>query len=229
MRPLTFLVAIMTGQVLFAAAGPNEQPDPTRFRAEIKVFEQWDNKNSFPSNAVLFVGSSSIRMWQTHKSFPSFPVINRGFGGSHISDINFYFKQVVMPYEPQLIVFYAGDNDIASGKSAQQVLEDFRRFVEMVREKLPRTSIIFISIKQSESRWNFWPVIQQANDAIRQFCDNDNKLFFVDTGSVLLNNELKPDNTFFLKDKLHLNEKGCQKWTQVLGPVIEREYKHKNN
>ena len=149
----------MAGQALFA----NEpvQPDPNRFAGEISAFEQWDNKNSFPADAVLFVGSSTIRMWQTRASFPDLPVINRGFGGSHISDINFYFKRVVSPYKPKVIVFYAGDNDIASGKSAQQVLDDFRRFVEMVRNQLPRTPIIFISIKPSESRWNFWPVLSR--------------------------------------------------------------------
>jgi lysophospholipase L1-like esterase len=226
MRVLVLLLTILAGQVLYA----NEplQPDPNRFAEEIKAFTQWDNKNSFPADAVLFVGSSSIRMWGTHKSFPDLAVINRGFGGSHISDINYYFKRVVLPYKPKLIVFYAGDNDIASGKSAQKVLEDFRLFTGMVREVFPRTPIIFISIKPSESRWNYWPAIQQANDLIRQLCESDNKLTFVDAGSVLLNKQSQPDNTYFLADKLHLNDKGYQQWTQVLRPVIEREFNRKD-
>jgi lysophospholipase L1-like esterase len=225
MRALTFFIVIMAGQVLFAA----EQPAPTRYAAEIKVFELWDKKNSFPGDAVLFVGSSSIRMWPTRTSFPDLPVINRGFGGSHISEVNYYFKQVVLPYKPKLIVFYAGDNDIASGNSVEQVLDDFKRFAGMVTEKLPQTRIIFISIKPSESRWDFWPVMRQANDAIRQLCENDSRLTFVDAGSVLLNTEGKPDNTYFLGDKLHLNEKGYEKWTQVLRPVIEREFIRKSD
>jgi lysophospholipase L1-like esterase len=216
----------MAGRALFA----NElQPDPNRFASEISAFEQWDNKNSFPADAVLFVGSSSIRMWQTRASFPDLPVINRGFGGSHISDINFYFKRVVSPYKPKLIVFYAGDNDITSGKNAQQVLEDFRRFVEMVAERLPRTPIIFISIKPSESRWNFWPVTKQANEMIRLFCEKNSRLTFVDAGSVLLNADGKVNNEFFLSDKLHMNEKGYRKWTQILQPVIEREFLRKGD
>jgi lysophospholipase L1-like esterase len=227
MRVSALLLTIMAGQALFA----NEpvQPDPNRFASEISAFEQWDNKNSFPSDAVLFVGSSTIRMWQTRASFPGLPVINRGFGGSHISDINFYFKRVVSPYKPKVIVFYAGDNDIASGKSAQQVLEDFKRFVEMVTEELPRTPLIFISIKPSESRWNFWPVIKQANEMIRLFCENNNRLIFVDAGSVLLNADGRVNNEFFLADKLHMNEKGYHKWTQVLRPVIEREFLRKGD
>jgi lysophospholipase L1-like esterase len=224
MRILALLLTIMAGQALFA----NElQPDPNRFASEISAFEQWDNKNSFPADAVLFVGSSSIRMWETHKSFPDLPVINRGFGGSHISDINYYFKRVVLPYKPKLIVFYAGDNDIASGKNTQKVLDDFKQFAGMVKEALPRTPIIFISIKPSGSRWNFWQVTQQANGLIRQFCESGNKLTFVDAGSVLLNKQGEPDNTYFLEDKLHLNDKGYQKWTQVLRPVIEREFSQK--
>jgi lysophospholipase L1-like esterase len=134
-----------------------------------------------------------------------------------------------LPYKPKLIVFYAGDNDITSGKNAQQVLEDFRRFVEMVREELPKTPIIFISIKPSESRWNFWPVNKQANEMIRLFCENNNRLTFVDAGSVLLNVDGKANNEFFLADKLHMNEKGYHKWTQVLRPVIERELTRKSD
>ena len=227
MRISVFLLTIMAGQALFA----NEPvpPDPNRFAGEISAFEQWDNKNSFPADAVLFVGSSTIRMWQTRASFPDLPVINRGFGGSHTSDINFYFKRVVSPYKPKVIVFYAGDNDIASGKSTQQVLEDFRRFVEMVRDKLPRTPIIFISIKPSESRWNFWPVTKQANEMVRLFCESNNLLTFVDAASVLLNADGKVNNELFLADKLHMNEKGYRKWTQVLRPVIEREFVRKND
>jgi lysophospholipase L1-like esterase len=227
MRVLALLLTITAGQVLFAKEAM--QPDPNRFAGEISAFEQWDSKNSFPADAVLFVGSSSIRMWNTRVSFPDLPVINRGFGGSHISDINYYFKRVVLPYKPKLIVFYAGDNDIASGKSAQQVLNDFRRFVEIAREQLPRTPIIFISIKPSESRWNFWPAARQANEMVRLFCESGNRLVFVDAGSVLLNADGKVNNDYFLSDKLHMNEKGYHKWTQVLRPVIEREFVRKGD
>ncbi len=219
-------MTILAGQILFAKEPA--QLDPNRFAGEIRAFVQWDNKNSFPPDAVLFVGSSSIRMWETHKSFPDLPLINRGFGGSHISDVIFYFDKVVLTYKPQLIVFYAGDNDIAGGKSVQEVVADFKQFVKMVKEALPQTTVIFISIKPSESRWNFWQATQQTNDLIHQFCESGNKLIFVDAASVLLNSESKPDSAYFNSDKLHLNNKGYQKWTQVLRPVIERGYKKKN-
>ena len=229
MRTLMLFLTLVAGEVLFAATEPNTQLAPARFTREIAEFEKWDSKNSFPADAVLFVGSSSIRIWPTRTSFPDLPVINRGFGGSHISDINFYFRRVVLPYRPKVIVFYAGDNDVASGKSAQQVLEDFEQFVGMVEKELPQTRIIFISIKPSDSRWDFWPVIQQANEMIRRFCENDHRQLFVDAGSILLDENGKPNNKYFLGDKLHLNEQGYQKWTQVLRPVIERDFVRKGN
>ena len=104
-------------------------PAASRFADEIRTFEAWDSQNSPPREAVLFVGSSSIRMWNTADSFPAMPVINRGFGGSVISDATYYAPRIVVKYQPRVIVFYAGDNDIAAGLSPRQVFDDFRAFV----------------------------------------------------------------------------------------------------
>jgi hypothetical protein len=107
---------------------PEQKEQPDRWEEAIRAFEDWDSRNSFPSDAVLFVGSSSIRLWPTHECFRDLPVINRGFGGSQISEVNAYVKRIVLPYAPKVIVFYAGDNDIASGKkSAERILPTTRR------------------------------------------------------------------------------------------------------
>src|SRR3990170_8119764 len=87
-------------------------PDPLRFEPDVLAFEAWDRQNSPPRDAVLLVGSSSIRMWPTAESFPELSVINRGFGGSHASDVNHFAERIVLKYEPRTIVFYAGDNDV---------------------------------------------------------------------------------------------------------------------
>ena len=152
------LAALGVGTVW--AVGPDSRPttrDPARFADEISRFAEWDRKNSFPKDAILFVGSSSIRMWPTRESFPRWPVINRGFGGSHICDVNHYFKQVVEPYRAKVIVFYAGDNDIADGATPEQVRDDFAAFVRLVRAGQRETPIVFLSIKPSPSRWAHWP------------------------------------------------------------------------
>ncbi|MCD6394346.1 MAG: hypothetical protein J7M40_12660 [Planctomycetes bacterium] len=185
----------------------------------IGAFETWDAKNSFPADAVLFVGSSSIRMWRSQESFPNLGVINRGFGGSQISDVNQFAKRIVLKYAPRLIVFYAGDNDIAAGKTPQQVLKDYTVFAKSVHNALPRTPIIYMSIKPSRSRWSLWPKMENANSLIRQFCVKDTRLFFVDGAAPLLGKNGEPDDKFYLDDKLHLSADGYKVWTNLLDPI----------
>jgi lysophospholipase L1-like esterase len=198
------------------------QPDPSRYEDAIRSFEVWDSKNSVPESAVLFVGSSSIRLWTTHDCFPGLPVINRGFGGSHISDVNHFADRIVLPYKPKVIVFYAGDNDIAAGKSPQRVFDDYRRFVGLVHARLPKTRVIFIPIKPSLSRWSLWPQMNEANAMIRDFSEKDNRLYFVDTATPMLGRDGRPRAELFVEDGLHLNAGGYKLWTEVLAPIVDQ-------
>lgn len=201
---------------------PATDPDPNRFARDIDAFEQWDSKNAFPDEPVLFVGSSSIRMWRTREGFPNLPVINRGFGGSHISDVLYFFDRLVLPYRPKVIVFYAGDNDVAGGKPAERVLEDYRKFVNRVASELPQTRVIFVTIKPSGQRWALWPEMHKANDLVRDLCSKNDRLFFADLGMPLLDSEGKPDDRFFLGDRLHLNAQGYAVWNKALAPILKQ-------
>jgi len=213
---------LLVPQILAAASDKSDvDPDPMRFDEQIKEFLKWDRQNSVPDDAVLFVGSSSIRMWQTHISFPGFKVINRGFGGSHTSDAIYFAEQIVFGYKPKVIVFYEGDNDIASGKTPERVFKDYKTFVKLVNKKLPKTPIIFIAIKPSSSRWSFWPKMKEANDMIKAYSDKNKKLFFADLAAPLIGKNGKPDDSLFLEDLLHLNEKGYAVWTSILKSVIK--------
>jgi len=205
-----------------AHAADVADPDPNRFAKQIDTFTAWDSQNAVPAEPILFVGSSSTRLWKTRQSFPDLPVINRGFGGSHISDVIHFTDRIVLPYKPKLIILYAGDNDVAGGKSAAQVLCDYRRFVELVHAELPATRIIFLTIKPSNSRWSLWPEMNKANNLIRSFSDKSGRLFFADLGTPLLGDDGKPDDGFFLDDRLHLNAKGYRVWTKALRPVIRQ-------
>jgi lysophospholipase L1-like esterase len=169
---------------------------------------------------VLFVGSSSIRLWGTRESFPHWPVINRGFGGSRISDVNDRFDQVVQPYRARVIVLYAGDNDIAAGKKPDAVRDDFTEFVAKVRASQPDTPIVFLSIKPSTSRWKRWPHMQQANALIRAVCESEPHLLFVDVASPILGENGLPRPDLFLPDNLHLSQAGYEVWTRILTPII---------
>jgi lysophospholipase L1-like esterase len=217
---LAALLVLSLSWTVSANQKQNNNPDPKRFKQEIERFIKWDTKNSFPEDSVLFVGSSSIRMWPTKLSFPNMKVINRGFGGSHISDVIYYSNQIVLPYKAKAIVFYAGDNDIAAGKTPQQVLKDYQKFVKIVYAKMPNTPIIFIAIKPSQSRWSVWPEMKKANSMIEDYCRDDKRLFYVDTAVKLLGKDGKPNEKMFLKDKLHLSEDGYKEWTSMLQPLI---------
>ena len=221
---------LLVPQILTAASDKTAaSPDPMRFDKQIKEFLKWDSQNSVPDDAVLFVGSSSIRMWQTHRSFPGLKVINRGFGGSHTSDAIYFAEQIVFPYKPKMIVFYEGDNDIASGKTPKQVFKDYKSFVRLVKKRLPRTPIIFIAIKPSSSRWSVWPRMKEANDMIKAYSDKNKKLFFADLAVPLIGKNGKPDDSLFLEDLLHLNDKGYKVWTSLLRPVITEAGEKTNN
>jgi lysophospholipase L1-like esterase len=215
-------LGICTTMLSPAGAADVANPDPNRFAEQIDRFTAWDSQNAVPAEPILFVGSSSIRGWKTRASFPDLPVINRGFGGSHISDVVHFADRIVLPYKPKLIILYAGDNDIAGGKSAAQVLCDYRRFIEVVHARRPATRIIFLTIKPSNSRWSLWPEMNKANNLIRSFCEKSGRLFFADLGTPLLGDDGKPDDGFFAGDRLHLNAKGYRVWTQALRPVIRR-------
>jgi len=220
-----WVLALVLVCCVAAAISGGERGDEVaakQWEKTIGQFEEWDSRNSYPADAVLFVGSSSIRMWRTRESFSDLPVINRGFGGSQISDVNYFIARIVLKYRPRVIVFYAGDNDVAAGKSAERVFEDYRKFVEVVRERLPSTVIIYIGIKPSGSRWALWPLMAEANAMIRDLCAKDRMLLYFDSATPLLDAEGRPDAKLFLDDQLHLNSEGYKIWTRLLRPIIEK-------
>jgi len=206
----------------WAGAGQPADPDPNRFAQEIKAFAEWDSKNTVPAEPVLFVGSSTMRLWRTHECFPDLPVVNRGFGGSQISDILHFADRIVLPYRPRLIVFYAGDNDLAGGKSAQRVLDDCRRFIGLVHARLPATRILFLGIKPSRSRWSLWAEAKKANTFVQELGGGDNRLFFIDLAAPLLGPDGLPIPDLFLKDQLHLNAQGYALRSKALTPVLQK-------
>jgi len=215
------LAGLLIGAIGLSEAGCADvpDPDPARFAGEIQAFVAWDRKNAVPAKPILFVGSSSIRLWPTPEHFPGKPVVNRGFGGSEISDVIHYYDQLIGPYAPVQIFLYAGDNDVATGKPAEQVFEDYRALAEQVSRDFPQTELVFISIKPSKARWALWPVMKEANAMIRAFSEGRPNLSFVDISSVLLRADGLPGD-FYVDDGLHLNEAGYRRWQAVVAPIL---------
>ena len=203
-------------------------PNPGRFYLSndadelyIKDFLDWDKKNTFEKNGILFIGSSSIRKWKTSEYFNYKTIINRGFGGSHISDINHYFNTIIFTYSPKIIVFYAGDNDIAGKKRPDQVLEDYIEFVGLVKKNIKQTRIIYLPIKPSPSRWSLWGNMAEANRLIKTFIDSDDQQIYLDTATPMLNSRGKPSGHLFVSDSLHLSEEGYDLWSGILKPALD--------
>ena len=217
---LSAVIALASWGIIAAANADAPDSDPARFADSIQVFIDWDSKNAFPEDAILFVGSSSVRLWPTAKAFPGRPVINRGFGGSELSDVIHFYDQVVKPYSPRKIFLYAGDNDIANGKSAEQVFEDYKAFVAMLREDLPDTELVFISIKPSKDRWAKWPVMASANRMVREYAAKLPGLEYADLAAPLLGNDGLPKDVY-VDDDLHLNEEGYRLWQEALAPYLD--------
>lgn len=214
-------VALALAATLAGGQTPDKAPPEERFAGEIRAFRTWDSKNAIPRQPVLFVGSSTIRLWRTAEAFPDLPVVNRGFGGAQFPDLLRYRDDVILRYpDPSCIVLYCGDNDIASGRTAEEVAADFAALHRAVREAFPRTPLVYITIKPSPSRWRFWPEQEKANTLIAARCAQDPLARVADIASALLATGSPPAETLFLPDRLHLNEDGYRLCTEVVRPVI---------
>ncbi|MEO5590538.1 MAG: SGNH/GDSL hydrolase family protein [Gemmatimonadaceae bacterium] len=192
-----------------------------RFSDEVERFVAADRASMPPAGGVLFVGSSSIRMWpHLATDFPGARTIQRGVGGTRLDEILAFAPRIVLPYKPRLIVLYAGDNDIAEGRSPAEVLASFREFVELVHRSLPGTRIAFVSIKPSESRWSLVEEMTSANALVRQFAESDSMVAYVDVFGAMLGADGHARPELFLADKLHMTEEGYAIWRRILAPVV---------
>jgi lysophospholipase L1-like esterase len=206
-------------------AQPAVQQNKLPFEAEILAYEAADRMSPPDPGGVLFIGSSSIRLWSTlTQDFPELPVLNRGFGGSVIADSIRYTPRIVLPYKPRMIVFYAGSNDISKGLTPEQVRTQFATFVDGVRGTLPDTRIVFVSINPSVSRLSQRERVVEANhrveDYVREQSGRGWKLNYLDSYSKLLSSDGMPRPEILRKDGLHLNADGYALWRTVLKPEI---------
>lgn len=180
-----------------------------RWEKEISAFEQTDETNPPPRDAWLFLGSSSIRGWKTlARDITNAPVINRGFGGSTVADSTHFADRIVFPYSPAKIFFRAGGNDLAAGKSTEQVFADYQEFVAKVHAKLPAAEIIFISWSPSPLRWKQADKEKVLNQLVADFSKDKPYLRYIETYDMVLGTDGRPRADLFIADKLHFNAEG---------------------
>lgn len=205
----------------------NAQQQPPFFD-EIQHFKKLDSDHFPPKNAILFVGSSSLRKWQDMQDyFPDVKVINRGFGGSELTDAIRYAKDIIIPYHPRQIIIYSGENDLAYSDTVTPaiVLERFKKLLTIIRTAMPMVPVIFISIKPSPSREKLMPEMVEANNLIKKFLQQKKKTVYVDVYYKMLDKDGKPMPNIFLEDNLHMNAAGYHIWQKALQPFILKEKK----
>lgn len=193
-----------------------------RWEKEIAALEAADRTNPPPRNAVLFVGSSTIRLWKTLATdFPEVPVINRGFGGSQIADATHFADRLIFPHAPRQIFLRAGGNDLHAGKSPEQVAVDFREFVARVQAKLPETEIVFIGLSPSIARWAERPREVTLNRLVAEFAANRPRVKYLDAADLSLDAAGQPRPELFVLDQLHFSPLGYQLLAEKVRPHLQ--------
>jgi lysophospholipase L1-like esterase len=220
MKVTRIIIPIVSLFLLFCAPAVNAQ-DPERL---IKQVEALSNAEyNFPENEdiVLFTGSSTIRMWVNVQSyFPDHNVINNGFGGSQMSDLLYFYDDLILKSSPEVIFIYEGDNDIASEKNSSQILKTTKELIGKIKTDLPESDVILISPKPSIARWHLSRKYKNLNRKLSKYCDENQNLEFADVWNAMLDDEGMVFQDIFLEDGLHMNEKGYDIWAPVIGKFI---------
>ena len=193
-----------------------------RWEKDIAAFEAKDKESPPSQGGIVFVGSSTIRMWKTQESFPDLKVVNRGFGGSAIADAAKYADRIVLPHKPKLVLLFAGGNDINSGKSPEQVFEDYKAFVKKVHDALPRTRVLFLSLFPNVARAAQDEKCRALNTLIEAHAKTDERLGYVDVASKMRSPEGKARPELLLKDGLHMNADGYALVSGLVRPHLEK-------
>jgi lysophospholipase L1-like esterase len=217
---LKFLVLFILAATGFTANAQQGFP----FDNEIREFKKQDSLKFPPKNGILFIGSSSIRKWtDLPQRFSDKPIIRRGVGGCTLEQlVAYYTPYILFPYQPRKVFVYAGENDIAGGKSGEFVAGEFTKLWAMLSNDLPKAEIYFMSVKPSPSRAKFFPEVKIANDKIQAFLKGKKRGHYIDVATVILDPATgQPDPSIFESDLLHLNDKGYDKWQEVLKPYVK--------
>jgi lysophospholipase L1-like esterase len=197
--------------------------NPARFQDEINKIKADQTDYSSKKNLVLFTGSSSVRMWtDVQADFPDLAVLNTGFGGSTMSDLLYYADTVILRYRPVMLFIYEGDNDIASGKKPDEILKDADNLVDLIRQKLPRSTICFISAKPSIARWNLKEAYLDYNRQLKEFTAHHPRVYYLDVWDRMIGSDGNPKSDIFLDDRLHMNRAGYDIWKEIVSKFLRK-------
>jgi lysophospholipase L1-like esterase len=196
--------------------------DPNRFKTQIEELVQKEHQFDPGKKLALFTGSSSVRMWKNVADyFPEYNVVNFGFGGSHFSDLIYYYEELIPKYKPDYLFIYEGDNDIASGKKPGEILEEAKLLIDRIQQDLPETKVVLISPKPSVARWNLHKNYEKLNKKLERLTKKTDNVEFADVWNAMLDENGKVFSDVFLDDNLHMNKKGYDIWGEAIGEFLK--------
>lgn len=221
MRMLITLFAVLSlVQPFDSGLAALAQDKQDKWEKDIAAFEAADKAAPPPQNEIVFVGSSSIRMWKTAEAFPDLKVINRGFGGSQISDAVKYADRIILCHKPRTVVVFAGGNDINVGKTPEQVADDFKALAGKIHAALPKTKVYYISLFPNVKRKAQDASCVKLNELVHAFIKTDERLGYIDTASKMRAADGGPRPELLLDDGLHMNAAGYKIWNEIVGTVL---------
>lgn len=205
-----------------AQTQPQSDAKADRWAEAMEKFARQDERRPYPQGGIVLTGSSSARLWEVEKAFPDLdpPILNRGFGGSQYSDIVRHAELLVLKHRPRLVILYSGDNDIAGGKSTDQIMGDFTTVTERLLSELPEATIAVIPAKPSPSRWKKVDQYHALNARIKAACGDEPRMRYVDVWPAMLGPDGKPRPELFRDDRLHMTADGYAIWNDAVRELV---------
>ncbi|SFH89572.1 GDSL-type esterase/lipase family protein [Halpernia frigidisoli] len=217
MKKLIFLFLLLSSIIYNAQ-------EKHAFTDEIQNFKTLDAQNPPPKNAILLIGSSSFRKWTNVSDyFPTKTIINRGFGGSTLLDLNYFADDLVKPYDPKQILIYCGENDFAADENvtSTEVFNRFKNFYKKIRQYYPKIEVDFVSIKNSPSRTKYWNKMLKTNALIKNFLNKEKNSKYIDITNAMTDSNGKVRKELFLEDMLHMKSEGYKLWAKKIEPYLK--------
>jgi lysophospholipase L1-like esterase len=200
--------------------------DPLVWEKQIRAFEKKERKKAPPKRAVVFAGSSTIRLWGgLARDMAPLPTVQRGFGGAKVNDVIHYMDRLITPHDPAMVVLYIGSNDLLDfggnrpkSLAAMQALYD--TLLSGLHDRLPSALIVVASTFPSPLNARRAGQIEAVNEYLRRTAENTPWLEIVDGNQALQAPNGEPDRSLFRFDRVHLNKKGYARWAQILRPLL---------
>lgn len=219
-QPFAILIAL----VLFPCAGAvaADYPDPSRWDYTMSGFELADEIDAIRPGGIVLTGSSSMRFWgsRIHQDLAPLSVVSRGFGGSNMNDVFHHIDTLVLKHKPRAVVIYEGDNDIAQDVPVEVVVAKFRQSINKIHAELPKTRVYLVSVKPSLSRAAMWEDMTRVNSGLEQMAQRDPRITYIDVGAPMFDAQGEMRTDIYVKDKLHLNQKGYDIWSDAISEVL---------